>query len=297
MKQIPENEFPEIEGTIVTHRFIDTGGINIHIAEAGEGEPLLMLHGWPQHWYMWKKQIPLFAKYFKVIAADIKGFGWSDAPEKGYTKDELADEFVALIKTLGYSEIRLMSHDWGGWIGFIAAAKNPGLIKQHFATNIAPIWPKLDLKLIPATIKLSYMIPVSTPYFGPKMLAKGNYQRWLFKRGNTRKEGWTEEQMNVFADRFRDISRAKASSKLYRDFILKEYLPLGLGKYRKYHLTTSSYILFGIEDRQVSTAFLRGYEHYSDDIKIELVENAGHFIVDEQPDLINERAMNFFNVA
>lgn len=294
MKEISENEFPEIEGTKVTHRYIDTGGINIHIAEAGEGEPLLMLHGWPQHWYMWKKQIQFFAKHFKVIVSDIRGFGWSDAPDKGYTKDELADDLLKLIQTLGYKEVRLLSHDWGGWIGFIAAAKNPGLIKQHFATNIAPIWPKLDLKLIPATFKLSYMIPVSTPYFGPKMLMKGNYQRWLFRRGNTRKEGWTEEQMNVFADRFRDISRAKASSKLYRDFVLKEYLPLGLGKYKKYHLKTPTYVLFGVKDCQVSTAFLRGYEKYADDIKIELVQDTGHFIVDEKPDMVNEKAMKFF---
>lgn len=294
MNQISANVFPVVEGLKVTHRYADLNGLKIHIAEAGEGEPLFMLHGWPQHWYMWKKQIPFFAKHFKVIAADIRGFGWSDAPVKGYTKDELADDFVKLIHTLGYSEILLLSHDWGGWIGFITSAKNPGLIKRHFAANIVPLWPKLDLKLIPATLKLSYMIPVSMPYFGPKMLAKGNYQRWLFRRGNTRKEGWTEEEMSVFTDRFKDISRARASSKLYRDFILKEYLPLGLGKYRKYHLKTPTYVLFGTEDRQVSKAFLRGYEKYSDDIKIELVKNTGHFIVDELPEYVNERAMKFF---
>lgn len=295
MNSIPDNTFPVIESTPVTHRYIDIGEIKVHVAEAGEGEPLLMLHGWPQHWYMWKKQISFFAKHYKVIVPDIRGFGWSDAPDTGYTKDELADDLLKLIQTLGYKEVRLLSHDWGGWIGFIAAAKNPGLIKQHFATNIAPIWPKLDLKLIPATFKLSYMIPVSAPYFGPKMLMKGNYQRWLFRRGNTRKEGWTEEQMNVFADRFIDISRAKASSKLYRDFVLKEYLPLGLGKYKKYHLKTPTYVLFGVKDCQVSTAFLRGYEKYADDITIERVENSGHFIVDEQPDLVNERALKFFS--
>ena len=294
MNYIPDNTFPQVEGAAVTHRFINIDGNNIHIAESGEGEPLLMLHGWPQHWYMWKKQIPFFAKQFKVIVPDIRGFGWSDAPDKGYTKDELADDLVKLIHSLGYKEVRLLSHDWGGWIGFIAAAKNPGLIKQHFATNIAPVWPKLDLKLIPATIKLSYMVPISIPYFGPKMLTKGNYQHWLFKRGNTRKEGWTDEQMNIFSDRFKDISRAKASSKLYRDFVLKEYIPLGLGKYKKYHLKTPTYVLFGVKDCQVSTAFLRGYENNADDITIEKVENSGHFIVDEQPDLVNERAMKFF---
>ena len=296
MDSIPDNTFPVIEDTSVTHRYIDIGDMKIHIAEAGEGEPLIMLHGWPQHWYMWKKQISYFAKHYRVIAADIRGFGWSDAPHNGYTKDELSEDLVKLIYKLGYKEVRLLSHDWGGWIGFIAAAKNPGLIKQHFACNIPPIWPKLDLKLIPATFKLSYMIPISIPYFGPKMLNKENYQHWLFKRGNTRKEGWTEDQMNVFSERFKDISRAKASSKLYRDFVIKEYLPLGLGKYKKYYMKTPTYCLFGTKDKQVSTAFLRGYEKYADNITVERVENTGHFIVDEKPDLVNERAMKFFSM-
>lgn len=294
MDKKPQDTFPRIDGAEVNHRYIDIGGLNIHIAEAGEGEPLIMLHGWPQHWYMWKKQIPLFAKHFKVIVPDIRGFGWSDAPPDGYTKDELADDLVKLIHKLGYKESFLLSHDWGGWIGFIAAAKNPGLIKRHFACNIPPIWPKLDLKLIPATIKLTYMIPIALPYFGPKILKSGMYPKFVFKRGNTRKEGWTEEEMNVFTDRFKDASRAKASSKLYRDFVLKEYIPLGLGKYKKYHLETPTYVLFGTKDCQVSTAFLRGYQKYVDDLNVERITDAGHFIVDEKPDLINERALKFF---
>ena len=296
MNPVSDNAFPEITDTPVTHRHIDIGEIKIHIAEAGEGEPLLMLHGWPQHWYMWKKQIPFFAKHYRVIAADIRGFGWSDAPSKGYLKDELADDLVKLIHKLGYKEARLLSHDWGGWIGFITAAKNPGLITKHFACNIPPIWPKLDLKLVPATIKLTYMIPIATPVLGPNIQRSGFYPHLIFKRGNTRKEGWTEEEMNVFSDRFKDISRAKAASKLYRDFLLKEYLPLGLGKYKKYHLKTPTYCLFGVKDCQVSTAFLRGYEKYADDIKIELVQDTGHFIVDEHPDLVNERALRFFAI-
>ncbi|HMS66100.1 MAG TPA: alpha/beta hydrolase [Ignavibacteria bacterium] len=293
--QSSKNNFPLVEGIEVTHRFIDIGGIKIHVAEAGEGEPIIMYHGWPQHWYMWKKQIPFFAKHFKVIAADIRGFGWSDAPEKGYTKDELADDLVKLIHALGYKQVRLLSHDWGGWIGFIASAKNPGLITQHFANNIPPVWPKLDLKLIPATIRLWYMLPIAMPFFGQRMLmGSPNYINYLFTRGNTRKEGWTDYEKSVFSDRFKEKDRAYASVKLYRDFLVKEYLPLGLGKYNKYHLKTPSKILFGEKDFAVSHYWLRGYEKYVDDLQIELVPDTGHFIVDEKPDLVNEKALEFF---
>jgi cephalosporin-C deacetylase-like acetyl esterase len=60
---------------------------------ASEGEPLLMYHGWPQNWWLWRKQIPFFAKHFRVIAADIRGFGWSEVSDDGYMKDELAEDF------------------------------------------------------------------------------------------------------------------------------------------------------------------------------------------------------------
>ncbi|MEO8211151.1 MAG: alpha/beta hydrolase [bacterium] len=288
-------DFPPVEGVEVIHRFIDIGGVKIHVAEAGEGEPLLMLHGWPQNWWMWRKQIPFFAKNFRVISVDIKGFGWSDAPKNGYTKDELADDLIKLIKALGYKKVRLMSHDWGGWIGFIASSKYPEFFIKHFATNIPPIWAKLDLKLIPASIRLWYMIPIALPYFGPRMLMKsGNYISYLFTRGNTRKEGWTDYEKHLFSDRYKEPKRAHASSKLYRDFILKEYLPLGLGKYKKYHLKTPTKVLFGEKDFAVALSWLRGYEEYTDDFKVELVPETGHFIVDEKPDLVNDRAMKFF---
>src|SRR5437868_11398757 len=63
--------FPNVDGAEVTHRYVDVNGLKIHVAEAGEGEPLFMYHGWPQHWWMWHQQIPFFAKRFRVIVPDM----------------------------------------------------------------------------------------------------------------------------------------------------------------------------------------------------------------------------------
>jgi pimeloyl-ACP methyl ester carboxylesterase len=103
--------FPAVDGINVQHRYVDVDGVKIHLAEAGSGEPLLMYHGWPQNWWMWRKQIPYFASRFRVIVPDMKGFGWSDATTSGYSKDQLADEFVRLIQVLGFNSVRLLSHD------------------------------------------------------------------------------------------------------------------------------------------------------------------------------------------
>jgi pimeloyl-ACP methyl ester carboxylesterase len=296
-----DRPFPSVDGAEVTHRYVAVNGINIHVAEAGHAnaEPLFMYHGWPQHWWMWRKQIPLFAKRFRVIVPDMRGFGWSDAPNRSYLKDTLTEEFVQLVKVMGYEQIRLLSHDWGGWLGFIACAKYPGLIAQHFATNIPPIFPKYDWRTVLATLRFGYMLRISMPFFGPRMLMRdGTFVHHLFTRSGTADGKWTEQAKNIFSDQFKDPARARASSRLYGEFLLKEYLPVGmLGKYKRYRIHTPTRLLFGEKDFALDLCLLREAEPYFDDYQLELVPNTGHFIVDEQPDLINERAWAFFTDA
>lgn len=286
--------YPVIPGLEVKHRYLDLGGFNVHIAEAGTGEPLILLHGWPQHWYMWHHQMTFFSKYYRVIAPDIRGFGWSEASKSGYLKDQLAEDLKRLILTLDLQQVKLLSHDWGGWIGFIASAKYPPLFSKHFATNICPIWPKLSLLMIPATMRLGYMAKIGLPFFGQRMLKQNNdFVKYILTRDN--RVGMPEEEKNIYADQFREADRAAASSKLYRSFLLKEYLPLGLfGKYHDLHLKTPSRILFGQNDFAIALSWLRGFEKFTDDLQIELVPDTGHFIVNERPDLVNERAFAFF---
>lgn len=291
-----QRSFPVVEGVDVSHRYVDIGGLRVHVAEAGHGEPLIMLHGWPQHWWEWRNQIPFFADRFRVIAPDIRGFGWSDVTENGYLKDELADDLVKLVRKLGYESVRLLSHDWGGWIGFIASAKHPGVISQHFATNICPLWFRIDWRMIPGTVRLGYMFRIGMPYFGERLLMRsGDYVHYLFTRGDTRKEGWSALEKHTFSDPLREPARARASSKLYRDFLLKEYIPVGLfHKYHKYFLETPTRILFGDRDFAIAHSWLDGWQGHTADLQIEMVPGAGHFIVDELPDLVNQRALAFF---
>ena len=91
--------FPPVEG--VEHRYVEARGLRFHVAEAGppEADPLLALHGWPQHWYEWRRQIPALAEHYRVIVPDLRGFGWSDAPPDGYDKENMATDVLALIDT------------------------------------------------------------------------------------------------------------------------------------------------------------------------------------------------------
>lgn len=269
----------------------------MHIAEAGEGEPLVMLHGWPGHWWMWRNQIPHFAKSFRVIVPDLRGFGWTDAPRSGYMKENLARDLVSLARTLGLAHFRLLSHDWGGWIGCVVCEKHPGLITQHYAADIPPLWPRISLRSIPAMMRLGYMARVALPFFGPRMLMKNpGFVHRLLTRGENREGGWSDFELNVFSDQFRVKARARASAKLFRTFLLVESVAAALlRKYGRTRITTPTRLLFGVSDQALSPAWLRGYESHFSDVVIEVVPRAGHFIVEERPGLVNERAMKFFS--
>ena len=100
---------PEVAG--VTHRYEAVNGIRLHYAEAGEGEPVVLQHGWPQHWWMWRDFIGPLAERYRVICPDLRGHGWSDKPAHGYRKPELLDDVLALLDRLGIERVRWVGHD------------------------------------------------------------------------------------------------------------------------------------------------------------------------------------------
>src|SRR5689334_8183755 len=109
-------DFPPVEG--VTHRFVDAGGVKLHVAEAGDpaAPPVLLIHGWPNHWWMWRKVMLGLADEYRVLAVDTRGAGWSEVTRGGYDKPQMADDILALLDAEGIESVRMAGHDWGGWI-------------------------------------------------------------------------------------------------------------------------------------------------------------------------------------
>ena len=124
-------DLPQLDG--VTHRTVAARGLRFHVAEAGAGEPIVLLHGWPQHWWMWRHVVPLLAPHARLVMIDLRGFGWSDAPPGGYDKQTMADDVLAVLDALGLRRVCLVGHDWGAWIGFLACVAAP----ERFAAFLA----------------------------------------------------------------------------------------------------------------------------------------------------------------
>ncbi|MFI5121970.1 MAG: alpha/beta fold hydrolase, partial [Vicinamibacteria bacterium] len=134
------SELPHVDG--VTHRFVGANGIVFHVALAGSAndDPVLLLHGWPQHWYEWRHLIPQLADRHRVLALDLRGFGWSDAPRRGYLKEQMATDVLAVLDALGLDRVKLVGHDWGGWIGFLLCLRAPERVDRYLALGITHPW-------------------------------------------------------------------------------------------------------------------------------------------------------------
>ena len=108
-----------------TSRYIYAGGLRQHAVIGGDGPPLLLVHGWPENWYAWRRLMPALARDFEVIAVDQRGIGLSDKPEGGYDTGTLARDLVALMDALGHQRFATVGHDTGMPIGYALAADHP----------------------------------------------------------------------------------------------------------------------------------------------------------------------------
>ncbi len=105
--------------------YAHVNGITLHYVSGGRGEPLVLLPGWPQTWWAYRKVMPLLAPRFRVIAVDIRGMGSSEKPVGGYDKKTMAADVYGLIRHLGYERVHIAGHDIGAHVAFSFAANFP----------------------------------------------------------------------------------------------------------------------------------------------------------------------------
>jgi pimeloyl-ACP methyl ester carboxylesterase len=288
-----ERPLPEIPG--VRHAWHQAGEVRLHVAEAGEGPVVLLLHGWPQNWFEWRELIGPLSQHYRVVCPDLRGLGWSDAPPSGYDKETLTRDMLALLDELGIDRVRLAGHDWGGWIGFLMCLMAPERVDRFLALNIAHPFSSVSPRIVLSMWRFWYQVVISAPLLGQRVVAGlPLFADPVFRWVGGMRSGWSEDEARVFLDQFAEPERARASVLIYRTFLTRDLPRLAAGRYRRRRLTTPTLLLYGTGDKVVRPVHFEGYERYADDMSVELVPDCGHFIVDEQPELVLERALAHF---
>jgi pimeloyl-ACP methyl ester carboxylesterase len=290
------HDLPAVPG--VDHEIVETSRLRVHVARAGEeGPPLVLLHGWPQNWYAWRYVIPRFAERYRVLCPDLRGLGWTEAPARGYEKESLASDLLALLDALELPRVFLIGHDWGAHAGFLLCVREPERVERFVALSDIHPWLRPSPKDALHAWRLWYQWVLASPAAGASLVRnRPGFVRGLIRSWSA-KDVWTQQELDVFANNLREPQRARASAQYYRTFLLRELFPILAGHYRNDRLRTPTLLLLGADDGVIRPHQLRGYEPYADDMRLELIPGVGHFIAEEAPDLVVERAIEHLEPA
>jgi pimeloyl-ACP methyl ester carboxylesterase len=289
-----QDGLPELAG--VRHRWLDVQGlggtVRLHLAEAGAGRPVLLLHGWPQHWWCWRRVIERLRHRYRLLVPDLRGFGWSEAPGRGYTPAGFAADVVGLLDALGLARAQVVGHDWGGFAGFLLGLDHPERVDRLLLCSTPGPWARPSRRVMAGLWRAWYATLVAMPVLGERLVAHAGFVPWFVRLGG-QAALFSDADAAVYAGQFRDPARAAATSRLYRSYLRLARAILVRRPYEGRRLRAPARLLFGADDFYIPTALLEGVEVHGDDLTLELIAG-GHWLPEERPDLVADRARALF---
>ena len=280
------------------HHFIAANHIRLHYVSQGEGDLVLMLHGFPEFWYSWRYQIPALARYFKVVVPDLRGYNDSEKPIGGYDLDTLSADIRGLIDQLGYSRAHIVGHDWGGVIAWDVAQKFPHYLNR-LAILSAPHPQRFTQELLSNFDQLRrswYVFAFQVPGI-PEWLIQQNlrqFVRSIFQGQATRKGAFTLENTEIYQAALEKPGAIAAAIKYYKYLFSPAYWLQNMGK-SPLPITIPTLVLWGQDDAFLSHKLTEGLENLiSAPYQIKIVPDCGHWIQQEAPQTVNRELLDFF---
>jgi pimeloyl-ACP methyl ester carboxylesterase len=268
---------PDLAG--VRHDYVNAAGLRMHVALAGpeDGPPVMLVHGWPQNWWAWRHVIGALSDRFRVIAPDLRGHGWSDAPASGYDKEQLTSDLLAMLDALQIERVSWVGHDWGGWTGFIAAMRAPERLERMLALCIPHPWTPPHPRQLAL---LGYQGPLSLPFVGRRVARPMIRSILQAGRGPERLAAADSE---LFAEHI----PPHVTVAMYRTFLTREILPIARGRYEHTVLEVPTRVLVGARDlvtRRTSTGPVPGQPQ----LRVDALDGVGHWVPEQRAEAISE---------
>jgi pimeloyl-ACP methyl ester carboxylesterase len=276
----------------VTHHSAVVNGIQLHYVTAGQGEPLILLHGYPETHHAWHKVIPALAQQFTVIAPDLRGLGNSERPDTGYDKRTIAEDIYQLVRSLGYAQIDLVGHDYGGTTAYFLAAAHPELVKRLVVIEAAPSGLG-EPEVIPLTPgggawhRAFHLVPEL-----PEALVAGReqiYLSWLYEHYAYQPGAITAESIDEYVRSYSQPGAMKAGFEYYRAYFEDKQ------QGQQYAQTKLPMPVLAIGADQVFGTAVESYlKQGAENVKGIVIENCGHFVPEEQPEVLIQHLLDFF---
>jgi epoxide hydrolase 4 len=278
------------------HDYIITNGIKLHYVTQGEGKLMLMLHGFPEFWYSWRHQIPEFAKDYKVVALDLRGYNESDKPQalEAYNIKELRQDIAGVITGLGYENCILVGHDWGGAIAWNFAYHYPQMVEKLIALNI-PHPAKLveGLRMPQQLLKSWYIFFFQLPFLPELLIQSNDYQliAEAFQGMAIDKSTFNQADLEAYKDAAAKRGALTAMVNYYRNI----FQGLFQDSTKEMKLDIPTLIIWAENDAALSKELTYETTKYVKNLTLKYIPNCSHWVQQEQPQLVNQYMREFLD--
>ena len=282
----------------MTEHYIKANGIQLHYVEEGHGELVILLHGFPEFWFGLRKQIPVLSKKYRVVAVDMRGYNLSDKPKTiaDYKIDILAKDIAELVKALGEEKAIIVGHDWGGAVAWVVATLYPQVVKKLAVLNIChpSEMKKALMGFNLAQWKKSYYIFLfQIPRLPERFLGKD--LKGFFTRAFTtflpkgRALNITDAEIDKYVEAYSQQGALTATINYYR----ATFRQLG-GLHIAGKLQMPVLMIWGENDVALGKELTYNTKDYCTNLEIIYDPTSGHFIQHDNPELVNEKLLEFF---
>lgn len=279
----------------ITHCYAELNQVLMHYVEAGSGFPLLLLHGWPQTWYAWRRVIPALARHYRVIAPDLRGLGDTSRPLDGYDKRTVAADLWQLMHDhLGHESFHLVGHDWGGPTAYALAVARPGAVRRLAVLDV--VIPGDGADGFSQGGRRWHHAFHMTPDL-PEALTGGRervYLEWFYRNFAHRPDTIDECDLQEYLRTYTRPGAMRAGFAYYRALprdIADNQETIGQDRLRMPVLAVGGAKAWG-RGREVAQSLRRVAVDVSEDV----VPECGHFIPEERPDHLIERLSTFLGM-
>jgi pimeloyl-ACP methyl ester carboxylesterase len=283
----------------IEYRRIKTNGITLHVAEAGpkDGEPVILLHGFPEFWYGWRHQIDFLANAgYRVVVPDQRGYNLSDKPRSldAYALDQLAADLVGLIDDLKQEKVAVIGHDWGAGVAWWTAMRYPERLERMVIVNVPH--PGVFLKTLPRDpeqlARSVYIFFFQLPWL-PEFLCRQNDWKVMVTslRKTSRPDTFTDEDLALYKEAWSQPGAITAMINWYRAAAM--VAPPRPPKDPRIHVPTL--MIWGTKDTALKRSLAQPSIDLCDDGRLVFIEGASHFVQHEEPDRVNTLIHEFLS--
>lgn len=279
------------------HLYVDTNNIRLHSVTQGEGELVILLHGFPEFWYSWRYQIPALARHFKVVVPDLRGYNDSDKPETGYDLDTLSADIQGLIERLGYVKAHIVGHDWGGTIAWHLAQKFPQCVNRLAVLNAPP--PQRFVQELMSNVdqlrRSWFVLAFQVPNL-PEWLIQQNLNNFVINllRGQAiRKGAFSAEETQIYQAALEKPGVIASALNYYRQLLWPpNWMASTMRSPQK--VESPTLVLWGKEDELFSHKLVDGLDRLiAAPFKLKFISDCGHWIQQEVPQTVNRELLSF----